>query len=365
MTSKDAGGSFLTQKGEKISEVKKDIAELEELLSGNVKTNQSTLLLKKRKEMREVDEALELMKQEYKRRMDGCEERRESFEAKQQKMRDQVIKFEKYIQENDAKRLRAEMKAKQEHKMYEQKCQELEQLGQKISELQIAEKQLQADLISKNSYTSYLEVCLETTRGDGGGFEEVSDLLKRYYTLKQSNYDLMLTVQKQEKSLDVTSGQHQSLRTEQQNQLLVNNSALQSYQKKLEEVRKVAQYEEEEKNRFEDVVKATARESSQVIQSVKNIWMRCCNTMRNPIKISTAALTSEAVDVMESNLELIESRLVDLIEITREYTTDGDKFSESMEGGLDGGMSASTTLTGAASKANPTTATSASGTATN
>jgi len=66
---KGTGNAFLTQtKSEKISEVKKDIAELEELLSGNSKTSQSTFLLKKRKEMREVDEALELMKQEYKRR---------------------------------------------------------------------------------------------------------------------------------------------------------------------------------------------------------------------------------------------------------------------------------------------------------
>jgi len=65
----EAGNAFITQsKSEKISEVKKDIAELEELLSGSGNTSQSTLLLKKRKEMREVDEALELMKQEYKRR---------------------------------------------------------------------------------------------------------------------------------------------------------------------------------------------------------------------------------------------------------------------------------------------------------
>ena len=50
--------------------------------------------------MREVDEQLELMKDEYKRRMDFCEERRLLFEAKQAKMRDNVIKFEKFIQVN-------------------------------------------------------------------------------------------------------------------------------------------------------------------------------------------------------------------------------------------------------------------------
>lgn len=35
------------------------------------------------------------------------------FEQKQMDMRDQVVKFEKFIQENDAKRARAEAKAKQ------------------------------------------------------------------------------------------------------------------------------------------------------------------------------------------------------------------------------------------------------------
>lgn len=95
------GGAFLTQKGEKIVEIKKDIADLEQLLATTSQTSQTTQLLKKRKEMKEVDNALELMKSDYKRRMDECEERRVSFESKQAKMRDQVLKFEKFIQEND------------------------------------------------------------------------------------------------------------------------------------------------------------------------------------------------------------------------------------------------------------------------
>jgi hypothetical protein len=95
------GGAFLTQKGEKMVEIKKDIADLEQLLATTSQTSQTTQLLKKRKEMKEVDNALELMKSDYKRRMDECEERRVSFESKQAKMRDQVLKFEKFIQEND------------------------------------------------------------------------------------------------------------------------------------------------------------------------------------------------------------------------------------------------------------------------
>lgn len=109
-------------------------------------TSQSTQLLKKRKEMREVDEALDIMKKDYKKRMDNCEERRLLFELKQAKLREQVLKFEKFIQENDAKRQRAEIKAKHEKKLYEDKCKELNALVQKIQELETSQRNLQTEL---------------------------------------------------------------------------------------------------------------------------------------------------------------------------------------------------------------------------
>ena len=96
--------------------------------------------------MREVDEALELMKEEYKNRMEACEERRMQFELKQAKMREQVLKFEKFIQENDAKRQRAEAKAKLERKTYEQKCHELSTLMAKMEEMERDQKELEREL---------------------------------------------------------------------------------------------------------------------------------------------------------------------------------------------------------------------------
>lgn len=100
--------------------------------------------------MREVDEALDLMKEEYKTRMDSCEEHRIQFESKQAKMREQVLKFEKFIQENDAKRQRADMKAKLEHKMFDQKVQELGALADKIVELENNQKELEQQLSNNN-----------------------------------------------------------------------------------------------------------------------------------------------------------------------------------------------------------------------
>lgn len=96
--------------------------------------------------MREVDASLENMKNQHKQRMDACEERRLQFELKQAKMREQVLRFEKFIQENDAKRQRAENKAKQERKLYEDKVKEIRQKTEKIKELEKEQQILNEEL---------------------------------------------------------------------------------------------------------------------------------------------------------------------------------------------------------------------------
>lgn len=96
--------------------------------------------------MREVDESLELMKRDHKRRMDICEQRRLKFEEKQGKMREQVLKFEKFIQENDAKRIRAEVKAKQERKLYEEKVREISTLNDEVKRLEVEQTSLDKEL---------------------------------------------------------------------------------------------------------------------------------------------------------------------------------------------------------------------------
>ena len=326
----NGGGFFLTQKGEKISEVKKEIAELEALLAGATQTSQSTLLLKKRKEMREVDEALELMKDEYKRRMESCEERRSQFEFKQAKMREQVLKFEKFIQENDAKRQRAEAKAKQEKKLFEQKCQEMNSLGEKINELVLSQKELELQLLRKGCYREYLEQFLEA--GDGS-YEEVSDVLNRYRTLKDANADLMKHVDMLENDVDESRGKFQNLKMETQNQLLVNNSLFQQHQKNLEEKRSNTKSEEEEKNMDEDAAKNVARETSQVVQSIKNVFGRCQATVRNKSQYQVANKDCTVSDLLTFNLDIIHARVHDLIEISAEYkaVVDSSEYAPSSD----------------------------------
>ena len=67
-----------------------ELSELEALVSGINQVSQSTLLLKKMKEMSEVDDSLEYMKEQYARRMAACDERQRAFEKRQAEMKEQV-----------------------------------------------------------------------------------------------------------------------------------------------------------------------------------------------------------------------------------------------------------------------------------
>ena len=75
MASPSAPATFITETGGDAFDAPfedlfaEDVGELESLVAGVTQTSQSTLLLKKRKEMREVDDALDFMKEEFRKRI--------------------------------------------------------------------------------------------------------------------------------------------------------------------------------------------------------------------------------------------------------------------------------------------------------
>ena len=324
MKSESAPAStFMTQgsqKAEKFGEVKREIEELQSLLYSNTQTiSQSTLLLKKRKEMREVDASLDLMKRDYKKRMDECEQRRLQFEKKQSRMRDQVLKFERFIQENDSKKIRAEAKAKHERLIYMEKSKELQFLNEELLELEQSKGVLYKELESKSRYRTHLEQTVEVEEG----YEEVSDLLARYYTLRDSREELLKMNSEEENEADQARVRLDALKTELQNKFLVGNSVIHQYQKKLEDSRDFVKEEEGKTIYQEEKKKSMARESSQVAQSIRNIFIRCQATVKVK-SLSFASSSSHMTPQQQADfyLDVIYSRMVDLIEITKEYSAD-------------------------------------------
>jgi hypothetical protein len=110
----------------------------------------------------------------------------------------------------------------------------------------------------------------------------------------------------------------QALEMEAQNQLLVNTSLFQASQERLEEARLEGKEEEEAKNEGEDKKKDVAREATQVIASIKNIYGRCVGSM----KFSPNALLPRDATIQQTltmNLDVIADRIVDLDGIFQDF----------------------------------------------
>ncbi len=339
------GGAFMTavggQKGEKMVEVKKEIAELEQLLATTAQASQSTQLLKKRKEMKEVDNALELMKTDYKRRMDECEERRIAFENKQGKMRDQVLKFEKFIQENDAKRLRAETKTKAERKLYMEKVDEISELTCKLEMLEKEQSSLQEELNHRQCFRDYLESVVEVT---DMAYEEVGDVLNRHGVLTVANQDLVNFEDEQVKEVDEYRKKLLDIQTKAQNIELTRNSFLQDKQKELEILRLRGKEVEANKVLQGNKVKNMQQEYGAVKGAINNIYIRCCSTMRNQ-PLFPPASTASVEEVLDFDLDVMHVRIRDLLDIRDEYNRSCD-FGDSVFMGLDeGSLSTAVTAT--------------------
>ena len=79
--------------------------------------SQSTLLLQKKKEMQEVQQQLDRKKEEFRSRMQRCQEKEVDLAARQEDIKEQVRKFDKFLKDNDAKRVRADRKVQEEKKV--------------------------------------------------------------------------------------------------------------------------------------------------------------------------------------------------------------------------------------------------------
>lgn len=86
----------------------------------------ATRLLEKRREMNEVEQALNAQKGEFQMKMESLQQRREELERKEYQLKSSLLKFDKFLKENDSKRTRALKKATSEQEQGRMKAREIE-----------------------------------------------------------------------------------------------------------------------------------------------------------------------------------------------------------------------------------------------
>ena len=137
--------------------------------------------------MFEVQEALDAQKEEFQRREATFKRREEMLKKKDLELQESLIKFNKFLQENDSKRSRAEKKEKEEIKQRLVKEQEITKLHEALQRQKEQRRLMTLELDKMMKYQFFLESVLDSTEE----FPEITDLLSRYDTLDAAHSDLI------------------------------------------------------------------------------------------------------------------------------------------------------------------------------
>ncbi|KAF4706176.1 Coiled-coil domain containing 42, partial [Perkinsus olseni] len=153
---------------------------------GSHSSSPVTQLLEKRREMYEVHDALEAQKEKYANEEQAFRKKEEQIRSRDMQLQHQLIKFNKFLQDNEGKRRRAEMRAGEESNQIKIKEGEIDDIERELEESRRMHRELQHEVVKNLRYEAYLELVKESS----DEYSEIQDILTRYRTLEAANSDL-------------------------------------------------------------------------------------------------------------------------------------------------------------------------------
>lgn len=305
----------------------------------------ATRLLEKRRQMFEVQEALNSQKDEFARREDAFRRREDGLRRKDLELQETLIKFNKFLQENESKRNRALKRAAEERKQREAKEAEIKRLEAELLGRLKEETQLK-DMVERNiQYQDYLEsVCQSMSKY----FPEISDILNRYKTLVDANADLLKKQQQIESTNETTQREYFDFKKDGENRELNQNNEIAELQSLLESKRKAVDLLQTKIDAAQQGSGDKALTLGQILSSVSNTLNRCEEAYRirhnkpladrNADKEAHLALREryEQVVAASGKLEDMRTFICDLLDVKAEYSA-WTKQQSKDEGGKWGG----------------------------
>lgn len=287
-------------------------------------------ILEKRRQLAEVHDALEAQKDEFARKIDAFRRREEALRKKDLRLQDSLIKFNKFLQENENKRTRAMKRCADECRICEAKEMEISKL-QDVLKIKAGEEKDLAEKLSRNQkYHNYLKSVIKQAQLDSGDYSEIQDILDRYQTLKSTNDDLVGQLQKNTKDHEASRLSYTQFTKKSGNAILNMNNEIAALQKKMEQLTVRS-------NKMESLDDGTTRNVSDMTADLSQIFVvvnqilerfESCRSNKKP-RGSTNDPQSSGVD--GESLEEKTKRAIEKLDKIGEYIADYKSIAEEWE----------------------------------
>ena len=231
----------------------------------------ATRLLEKRRQMFEVQENLETQKVEFNRKEEVLKRREEGLKKKDLELQESLIRFSKFLQENDSKRTRAEKEAIDEIKLRLSKERDIGDLSRSLAKLQ-AERDTTSEVADANlRYQKFLEVVLETS----DEYQEIGDLLMRHATLEATNNDLRQHARECAELNEQTRAELQAYTKSKADEILNLNNRMSRLKKEMEGKERETMGHEMRKDYAVQTASQKTLQHGQVTMAMENLFLRC------------------------------------------------------------------------------------------
>ncbi|XP_051888466.1 coiled-coil domain-containing protein 42 homolog [Pristis pectinata] len=146
----------------------------------------ATLLLEKRRELAEVEVDLANQREEFQVKLRVLKQRREELMKKEDELKQSVQKFDKFLKENDAKRIRAKNKRVTETELIKQKERDILKLQMELDSLIEERENLKKKVEAHIIYPKFLEKVIKIS----SEFQNIRMVNNRFEALFHT-YDLL------------------------------------------------------------------------------------------------------------------------------------------------------------------------------
>ncbi|XP_067222977.1 coiled-coil domain-containing protein 42 homolog isoform X2 [Chanodichthys erythropterus] len=184
------------------------------LLETGVNTLQSTLVLKKRVEVDELNAQLMEKRQQVHDCMKILRERRAQLQQRQMETKQRAAKFDKFVEENEVKRRRALKKFQMEKQQNELKEKEKTELSTQLQDLQARRLYLKERVNKYKIFEEFLMKTLDLLPDNYLGYRTdlVMPIIRRYETLSISRQDLLQQLNSLTDELKTSQNQLEALK---------------------------------------------------------------------------------------------------------------------------------------------------------
>lgn len=267
--------------------------------------SQTIRLLKKEKKERGVSQELCSKLVMFREKNQELEDRYQQMSIRQEAIKESIEKKKNSIQTYDTKAKHEMDKFKKEEEAIKVKEEEIRK--KKIAKAAISEqlREVEEKIVEYNKYKELLEDVVNSTED----YEDIPQLMSRYWTLKKSVEELILKCRKIEEEQEITKQKHLSNCKDIKESIAVNTTYLHGLEKEVENLNTkivTLQTNQEESRRNEIMYKGM---TGKIALSIKNIYS-------SVVKHKISEDDKDSNVLLLEMLEKIKNRYEDLKAIT-------------------------------------------------